>query len=177
MSFLSSLGLESLWERCKATFAPMSHSHDGYATGDDLETLTGRNLIVRSQSGKGYCYGTDGNAMLFEGTACMWTAIPVTAGDRYTFSRKAGGGDYFRFIWLDSSYAFKGRKAITEIASGTAGTYIWTVPEGAAYMKVSFPWDAASEAKVERGSIATEWAYAPEDVTDIITRLSAIESA
>lgn len=147
---------------------------------DNLE-IGGRNLIVRSQSLVDRYYDQLGNlAVDNAGTAAMTTYIPIKPNTPYTFSRSAGNGDYFRFNWYDSNKNYLSRKAITEIGNNLAGEYTWTSPSDAYYVLVSYPWDEASRAKMERGNRATDWTPAPEDVeneiTSVETRVTTAET-
>lgn len=147
----------------------------------DINNLAigGRNLIIRSQSTQDYYYDQNGNltASGGAGTAAMTSYISIKPNTQYTFSRSAGGGDYFRFNWYDADKNYIGRKAITEIGSNAAGTFTWTSPSNAYYLLVSYPWDEASEAKLERGNKASDWSPAPEDVEhNVETRVSSAET-
>lgn len=136
---------------------------------DGIE-IGGRNLIIRSQSEKDKYYDATGELIdsTTSGSAAMTTFIAIEPNVEYTFSRKTGGGDYFRFNWYDENQTYISRKEITEIKTGTAGSYTWTAPSTAYYLKVSYPWATESEAKLERGNVATDWSPAPEDVSDSI---------
>lgn len=136
---------------------------------DGIE-IGGRNLIIRSQSEKDKYYDATGELIdsTTSGSAAMTTFIAIEPNVKYTFSRKTGGGDYFRFNWYDENQTYISRKEITEIETGTAGSYTWTAPSTAYYLKVSYPWATESEAKLERGNVATDWSPAPEDVSDSI---------
>ncbi|MBE5926643.1 MAG: hypothetical protein E7270_06735 [Lachnospiraceae bacterium] len=150
----------------------------------DIDNLTigGRNLIVRSESTEDAYYNQNGafQTGIGAGTAAMTSYIPISPNTQYTFSRAAGGGDYFRFNWYDSDKNYIDRKAITEITNGLAGVFTWTSPSTAYYLLVSYPWDEASQAKLERGNRATDWTPAPEDVQDNIdaveTRVTTAET-
>ncbi|MBE5922094.1 MAG: hypothetical protein E7269_05020 [Lachnospiraceae bacterium] len=128
--------------------------------------IGGRNLIIRSQSKLDAHYNIDGNLATGSvfGSAAMTSYISIKPNTQYTFSRSAGGGDYFRFNWYDTDKNYISRKVIAEIGANLAGTYTWTSPENAYYLLVSYPWDEASEAKLERGNRATDWTPAPEDI-------------
>lgn len=140
-------------------------------SGGSIE-VGGRNLIIRSQSEKDKCYGTTGELIDLSASAAMITFIAIEPNVEYTFSRKSGGGDHFRFNWYDENKTYIDRKEITEIETGTAGSYTWTSPSTAYYLKVSYPWATESEAKLERGNVATDWSPAPEDVSDSINNVA-----
>lgn len=132
----------------------------------DLE-IGGRNLIVRSSSTENKYVDASGSVV--DGSLYLVSLtdfIAIEAGQEYTFSRAAGDGDYFRIAWYDADKAFLGRKPITEVASNGAGTYTWTAPDSASYLRVSYPTSADSKAKLEKGSKATDWTPAPEDVEE-----------
>lgn len=153
---------------------------DTYATKTEVDDLIieGRNLIIRSQSDSGYWYDTTGALTQTnnQGTAAMLTFIPIEPNTEYTFSREAGGGDYFRFNYYDADQNYIDRKAITEIDQGLAGSYTWTSPSNAYYLKVSYPEAIESRAKLERGDEATAYTVAPEDIIDVEDRVSTAET-
>lgn len=130
---------------------------------DEIEQAqlgNGENLIVRAQSISQYSYGAtkDGNPAAYSSSvAAMTTYIATAPGKKYTFSRKAGGGNYLAFAWYDASKVFLGNHRITEIESNKEGQYTWTVPEDTYFFRVSFPYPAESKAKVEEGTVATPW--------------------
>ena len=133
----------------------------------------GSNLIVRTQSISQYSYGTtkDGNPVAYSSSvAAMTTYIATAPGKNYTFSRKAGGGNYFALAWYDDNKVFLGNHRITEIESNKEGQYTWTVPNGTYFFRVSFPYPAESKAKVEEGTVATPW-YPSFVDTNLYTRL------
>ena len=127
----------------------------------------GLNLIVRSQSQVDYLYHSDGSLSYQPDSvvAAMVEYIPIEPGKQYTFSRKAGEGDYFRFNWYDANKSYISRKAVREITVNQAGAYTWTAPSGAYYLLVSYPWDEASQAKLEEGATATPWCPAVADLS------------
>lgn len=159
--------------------AILSTVSETYTTKEEFENLEvgGRNLIVRSQSTENAYYNTSGTLQtgVTNGTAAMTEYIPIEPGGQYTFSRAAGTGDFFRFNYYDANKTYLGRKAITEIKTNAAGTYIWTAPSTAYYLLVSYPWSEESKAKLEKGNKATDWTPAPEDMATS-EELSTVES-
>lgn len=126
----------------------------------------GRNLIIRKTSTPDQYVSADGSVATESSYMVSLTDyISITPGAEYTFSRAAGDGDYFRFAWYDNAEPpnFIGRMPITEFGSGAAMTYTWTAPNGAYNLRVSYPADGASEAKLEEGNKATDYIFAPED--------------
>ena len=131
---------------------------------------SGLNLIVRSQSTPGFWYDTTGNlSQTDDSIAAMETYISIIPGKQYTFSRKDGAGDYFRFSWYDSQKAYINRKAITEMTAKKAGAYTWTAPSEAYFLRVSYPWAKEVEAKLEEGATATHWCPAVADLAPKFT--------
>lgn len=131
---------------------------------NDLENLSGRNLLIRTGEhvGKGLTgsgtnpgtttvtYPVPGN---LAGASTMAEAIKVSAGKKYTFQKT--GTDYWRYNWLDSNFGFISRSVPTETK------FTVTAPTNATYLWVSYPTNA--EVKIEEGAIATGFSLAPED--------------
>ena len=137
----------------------------------------GRNLLIVSKSKEGYIYsGNGGELKELENQAAMLEYISVTPGEKLTFSRKAGSGDIFRIIHYDTDKNFISRHPLQEIASGSEGSYVYTVPNNVYYIRVSYPYDGTSEAKLERGNIATDWTPAPEDLKTTAITNAKIDS-
>lgn len=161
-----------LWIRNKIVYKnPTSTAYTSPYCDSSWEAVNeiaigGRNLIIRSESVPNACYDQNGEytETTSYGTGAMTSYIPIEPGMDYTFSRAAGLGDYFRFNWYDADKTYLGRKALTEMPLGEAGSYTWTAPDTACFLLVSFPWDVASKAKLERGNKATDWTPAPEDM-------------
>jgi hypothetical protein len=132
--------------------------------------IGGRNLIIRKTSTPDQYVSTDGSISTEPiYNVSLTDYISITPGAEYTFSRSAGEGDYFRFAWYDNAEPpnFIGRMHITEFDSGAAMTYTWTAPANAYNLRVSYPVDGASEAKLEEGNKATDYSPAPEDMATI----------
>lgn len=142
---------------------------------NDLENLSGRNLLIRTGEhvGKGLTgsgtnpgtttvtYPVPGN---LAGASTMAEAINVSPGKKYTFQKT--GTDYWRYNWLDSNFGFISRSVPTETK------FTVTAPTNATYLWVSYPTNA--EVKIEEGAIATGFSLAPEDqaTSSQITQLS-----
>ena len=124
----------------------------------------GRNLVIRHNeitnswlAGNGTnpgittaTYPIPNNA---EGHSTIAEAIPVTEGEKLTFSKSGNG--HWRYNWLDENYEFISRGIPT-------GTITETVPNGAHFLWVPYPINEL--VKVERGNKATPWTPAPEDL-------------
>jgi hypothetical protein len=133
--------------------------------------IGGRNLIIRKTSTPDMHVDKTGTVSVADGLNISLTDyIPITPGMEYTFSRSAGEGDYFRFAWYNNATpdpVFINRVALTQFTAGAAMTYTWTAPANAYNLRVSYPVDGASEAKLEEGNKATDYSPAPEDMATI----------
>lgn len=87
MSFLSSLGLEALWARCKATFALKDHTHDDLGAAD----------YVVAQGEDGYVSWRKWNSGLAE----VWMAREATVD-----IQTAWGAVYYDGL-LGTNYPFE----------------------------------------------------------------------
>ena len=80
----------------------------------------------------------------------------MTAGETLTFSKSETSTDNFwRYAWYDENKTFIGRRAVED------NEFQWTVPEGAYFLRASYPTD--SYPQIEKGEVATDWSPAPED--------------
>ena len=130
--------------------------------------IGGRNLIIRHNELDGTWIATSGEVEnASQSTATMATMIPVEPGETYTFSKKdsenSGDGGYWRWKWFDENETFIARKADGQGES----SFQWVVPNGAYFIQVSYPTDNAFP-KLEKGTKATDWMPAPEDVDEKI---------
>ena len=129
----------------------------------DIDSLRigGRNLIVRSAETKNYWINTS-SAVEACGAAyksAVSDYIPIEPYTKYTFSRKtsaASDGGYFRFAWYDENKNAITRLVYSDLERTTNSPY------NAAYIRVAYPYDAYP--KLEKGTRATDWSPAPEDV-------------
>lgn len=155
----------------------------------DSISVGARNLLAKRDMVTGWLSTENGDLMATGGHASGenigdvtsgW--IPVTAGKMMcltlydTFNNTANKGRYW-FYKADKK-AIKG----VEWNPRTPGTEIFTVPAGAAWIRVTAI--NASNAtspryKLETGSIPTDWTPAPEDtaqsITEAVTRTSKLE--
>ena len=142
---------------------------DSFKDSVDNIKIGGRNLIIKSQSKPHSEFdgeNIEDTSNQGEGSENSWVMesyIPVTPGEELTFSRKAGLGHWFYVVWYDSSKTYISSKKIP-IDWGAEGICIWAVPDRANYIRVSYPGDDASKAKLERGNKPTDYTPAPEDV-------------
>lgn len=157
-----------------------------YATKQAVDNIAigGRNLLTRCTAtldkyAKGVVYNDKLYEIILDAYGALLTDyIAITPGKQYAFSRKAGEGDYFRIAWFDSEQQILGDFVIEEIPEGEAGSYIWTAPAGAEWLRVSFPESPLSEAKCEEGNKVTDYTPSPIDVAnDIETVQKEAESA
>ena len=119
--------------------------------------IGGRNLIIRNTETKNYYIGTDGSLSKAEGYGVS-DYIKVDSGESLAFSKKDSTttDDYFRWAWYGNDKTYMNR------TPNNSNKFIWVVPSGAAYVRISYPLDCYP--KVERGTKHTDWTPAPEDV-------------
>ena len=123
----------------------------------DKVLIGGRNLIIRNTETKNYYIGMDGSLSKVDGYGVS-DYIKVDSGESLAFSKKDSPttDDYFRWAWYGNDKTYINR------APNNSNKFIWTVPSGAAYVRISYPLDCYP--KVERGTKHTDWTPAPEDV-------------
>lgn len=155
----------------------------GYATNKDVESAStanenytneqfgksvksgdligGRNLIVRTGEIKNQMVSANGTIASFDPSTLMKDYIPVVGGEWLTFHQEEpkGSDRCFRWGWYDDDKAFIGRTATTDYQS-----FQWQVPDGAAYLRVSY--SDKGRVKIERGKVASDWTDAPEELSD-----------
>ena len=119
--------------------------------------IGGRNLIIRNTETKNYYIGMDGSLSKADGYGVS-DYIKVDSGESLAFSKKDSPttDDYFRWAWYGSDKTYINR------TPNNSNKFIWVVPSGAAYVRISYPLDCYP--KVERGTKHTDWTPAPEDV-------------
>ena len=111
--------------------------------------IEGRNLLVDSESTRGYLINSAGELEASYVYMVVTPYIKVVPGVKYTFSRKSGNPDFFRYSLHDSDKNFVSRVAITSIPSGGEGSYTLTIPSGIYYIRISYQLD--TYAKFEKG--------------------------
>ena len=131
---------------------------------DNLQ-IGGRNLIISNNTVNGWVNGS--------GTITASTAykasdyIPVVPGDTITFQLWTPSSIQ---SWIDDTYFDSDKNYVT----GYSGEYItsnhiiktYIVPEGAAYVRMSYAWATGYKVKLEKGNKATDWTPAPDDKAD-----------
>ena len=153
--------------------------------------VDGRNLFVMGDSEPGTMNGFDGKVVVgyFADRTCDY--ISVHEGEQISI-RSIGTAPinidrtyYIMAVWFDSgknhiSYVdhYQKQSALTE-PTHYDESFTITAPPNAAYLRVSARFYDDGKIKVERGSIATDWTPAPEDVVtktppDIFDALDSI---
>lgn len=143
---------------------------------DALE-IGGRNLVVASKLSNGYLAGSGSiggmNATRKEGYSDY---IPVSSGESLVFQAWVTVTDSStEFLWMayefyNSSKTYIGSRPTkyhgTVLADGRTYNLFdgITVPDGAAYIRVSMRRYDNGVMKLERGNKATDWTPAPEDI-------------
>ena len=124
--------------------------------------IGGRNLIIRNTETKNYYIGADGSLSKVNGYGVS-DYIKVDSGESLAFSKKdsATTDDYFRWAWYGNDKTYMDR------TPNNSNKFLWTVPSGAAYVRISYPLDCYP--KVERGTKHTDWSPAPEDIDNSIS--------
>lgn len=146
---------------------------------DDINNLSigARNLIVRSAETQNKWISTSGVveecSLSYKNAVSPY--IEVTPSTKYVFSRKestASDGGFFRYAWYDENQTYISRAAHSDLEK------LVTSPSNAVYIRVAYPYD--SYPKFEKGSKATDWTPAPEDVDGKIniveTRVTTAEN-
>lgn len=141
---------------------------------EKIESISvgGRNLIVKRTSTPDQYIGSDGSVIEDSSLGISLTDyIQIAPGIEYTFSRSAGEGDSFRIALYDGAeppnYISGSSDLISAIAPNAEGNYVWTAPDEARYIRVSYPADDESKAKFEKGNTPTDYTPAPEDMATI----------
>lgn len=126
------------------------------------KTLYSRNLVVRKDELENTHIANNGNIPPRQENATSTVLIPVTPSKILTFSKitfpndREGEDTWWRYQWLDSEQEWIGR------TSNNNDVFQWTIPANAYYLQVSY--HVGMQPKVERGTIATDWSPAPEDI-------------
>lgn len=122
----------------------------------------GRNLIIRSNEIPNKMLDQSGALVSSDTTSVMRDFISVNAGETLTF-QKEDGSEQFRWNCYDAEKKFISR------VSNRNNIFQWRVPENARHIWVSYP--KKGDVKIEKGTKATDWSPAPEDVqTSIDTK-------
>ncbi len=163
-----------LWDGEKLTLDGVGI--ESYATKTYVETeldnieIGGRNLLVRNNELENYWINAAGEVVETNyDYAVMHDYIPVEPGKTLTFSKTDSviiDGGFWRWSWHDADKNFISRQA------DSSNEFQWVVPDGAHYIRVSYPMDAYPQ--IERGNKVTDWTPALEDIDN---RISEAESA
>ena len=140
----------------------------------------GRNLLTGTESGEGWLstYLVDSSGEPYNASAEQPTAstatdtctayyIAVSPSTQYTLSvnEMFSHDGYGKVCCYDSSKAYLGT-AIDYIYPSAATSWTFTTPANTAYVRVSALAVLQHKWKLERGSRATDWTPAPEDVLE-----------
>lgn len=141
---------------------------------DNLE-IGGRNLIVNNNTVNGW---VNRNGTVISSNDYKATDyIPVAPGDTITFQLWTPSSVQ---SWIDDTYFDSDKNYVI----GYNGVYIrsnhiiktYTVPKGAAYVRMSYAWATGYKVKLEKGNKATDWTPAPEDVDSAINaKISSVD--
>lgn len=145
----------------QTALSTVEQTANGLTTRLDNMRIGGRNLIVRSTETVGRYIGTDGSDVA--AVACSLSVyIPITPSTSYVFTKTTGTKDnYFRYAWYTADKTYIGR------AANSNNEILWTSPSTAHYVRISYP--SECKVKFEKGSMATDWSPAPEDIdSDIL---------
>lgn len=121
--------------------------------------LEGRNLVIRDGEIEDSYIGSSGEITTGRtGSSTMSQDIPVSPGEKLTFSKTSSHSDnYWRWRWHDSEGRYIDR------APHNGNEFRWTVPSNAHFIRVSYP--TASDVKIERGTRRTSYTQSPEDIS------------
>ena len=126
--------------------------------------IGGRNLIVSNNVVNGWV--NEKGTVTSDNDYKATDYIPVTPGDTITFQLWTPSSAR---SWIDDTYFDSNKNYVT----GYGGEYItsnhiiktYTVPEGVAYVRMSYKWATGYKVKLEKGNKATDWTPAPEDIS------------
>lgn len=133
--------------------------------------IGGVNLIVRNNEIADYMVSPDGQIGVSKTSSLMKDFIPVVAGETYIFSqiKAADQADHnFRYAFYQED-----KETVIIRKFNVNNEFKETVPDGAAFLRVSYP--TKNKVQLEKGTKATSWSPAPEDVQSEISK--ANESA
>ena len=141
-----------------STLQQRADGFDATVTRVNNLSVGGRNLIIRTGEITGRIIGAGGTLSPWDGSAVTQAIITVSQGNQLTMSGSSGGDNYFRYAFYDATGKTVVRSAVDLRSSTTI-----TTPAGATTFRISYP--QASQVKLERGNIATDWTPAPEDLS------------
>lgn len=136
----------------------------------------GRNLWIKSKAVSGFLDGSaNGNIRQPDAENLVSDFISVNENQTYIYSTdvvptisgflQAWSG----YLFFDSNKAPLGKRATQWGPTVTPGTpqhteWVITVPVGASFIRIGSRYLKQGTAKLEKGSVATPWTPAPEDV-------------
>lgn len=151
------------------------------AAGNSLESAlagigtSGQNLIVRRDEIKNTLVspGKDELAQCHPSAqqATMHDYIPVEPGETYTFSNTSKEHSFFQWCYYNENKDWISRHSVYD------QVYSITIPENAAYIRVSYIYAEGSQPKLEKGSEATPYSPAPADMPTFEDVVDTVESA
>lgn len=171
----------SLGERMSSAEAKLTPEAITLTVQENLK-LGGANLIRQDGVSNGW---VDFSGALVDEEGYRTSAyIPVTPGEALTFQlwRDASDGHslWQGVTYFDADLAYISGSYSSQTVPDTAALYMirrHTVPDGAAYIRVSYrwsePWSVVTpigdlireyRVKLERGAVATDWSNAPEEL-------------
>ena len=171
----------SLGERMSSAEAKLTPEAITLTVQENLK-LGGANLIRQDGVSNGW---VDFSGALVDEDGYRTSAyIPVTPGETLTFQlwRDASDGHslWQGVTYFDADLAYISGSYSSQTVPDTAALYMirrHTVPDGAAYIRVSYrwgePWSVVTpigdlireyRVKLERGAVATDWSNAPEEL-------------
>lgn len=163
----STVSKSSAYEAAKEAYNKAQNAqnsaNDANSKIDNLE-IGGRNLIVNNNAVNGYVNSVGTIVVTSSYKASDY--IPVSPGDTITFQLWIPSSVE---SWIDDTYFDSDKNYVTGY---TGAAYItsnhiiktYTVPEGAAYVRMSYSWRTGYKVKLEKGNKATDWTPAPEDM-------------
>lgn len=175
----SEVSLSSSYEAAKAAY------NKATATQDNLDNLEigGRNLYAVCNQVNGYIASSGGTitGATSTGKECTSAYIPVSEGEHYILQSWVPSIGSSQKTWI--AYQFYSNNTGTTVGTrpgkyGTAGeTYLAytniTVPANATYLRVSYSKFEDGYCKIEKGTKATDWTPAPEDIQEQIDDVKA----
>ncbi|WP_243148548.1 hypothetical protein [Oenococcus sicerae] len=157
----ASSAVSSLATYTTAQFSVQNTAIQAKVSQQDFDNLKvgGTNLVIRHNEVSNMMVGMDGTVQAWNGVSLTADYISVTGQKNFVFSKIPSGTEtdsYFRYAYYDTN------KKLIVRASNQTNSFISNVPDGSAYLRVSYP--TASKVKIESGNTKTDWSAAPEDL-------------
>lgn len=171
----SDVSLSSSYEAAKVAY---NKAENAESIVDNLE-VGGRNLYVVKDARNGYINSSNGSVSGMNATNREQISdfIPVAEGEKLVFQAWAvttatgskAGSAWLGYAFYNSEKTYLGSRPSkydgTVQADGyTYNFYKITVPANAAFIRCSYRRVTDGKAKLERGTLATNWTPAPEDL-------------